>query len=86
MVCGVIVVGAWFWVGFVGWVLGCIGGKGCRGWDRFFFVWCRAGSMLTAIRLPLFFVVPSSHDGMTASKCSVYSTSCSARSFVVNRL
>lgn len=86
VVCGVIVVGAWVWGGFVSWMLDCIGGRGCLGWDRFFFVWYRAGSVLTAMRLPLFFVVPSSQDGMTASKCSVYSTNCSARSFVVNKL
>ena len=46
----------------------------------------RAGLMLAAMQLPLFFVVPSSQDGMTAAKCSVYSSSCSARSFVVNKL
>ena len=42
--------------------------------------------MLAAMHLPLFFVVPSSHDGMTAAKYSVYSTSLSAWSFVVNKL
>ena len=42
--------------------------------------------MLTAMRLPLFLVVPSSQDGMTAAKCSVYSSSCSAWTFVVNKL
>ena len=38
------------------------------------------------MHVPLFFVVPSNHDGITAVKCSVYSTSCSAWSFVVNKL
>ena len=42
--------------------------------------------MLAAMRLPLFFVVPLSHDGITAVKCSMYSTSRSAWSFVVNKL
>ncbi len=86
VVWGIVVAGAWVWGGFVGWALGGIGGKGCLGWDWFFFVWYRASSMLTAMRLPLFFVVPSSQDGMTAAKCFVYSTSCSAGSFLANKL
>jgi len=38
VVCGIIAVGAWVWGGFVGWVMDCIGSRGCLGWDWFFFV------------------------------------------------
>jgi hypothetical protein len=82
----VIGVGVWVLGGFGGQVFVGISGWGCLSWPRFFFVWNSAGLMLAAMRLPLFFVVPSSHDGITAVKCSVYSTSRSALSFVVNRL
>ena len=79
-------VGAWVLSGFGGCAFDSIGGWGCLGWFWFLFAWNSAGSMLAAMRLPLFFVVPSSHDGITTVKCSMYSTSWSAWSFVVNKL